>query len=113
MARARRPADEPEEPPQEIDLHGLPPVQALRRLAQELHVCRLRGIAELLVITGRGWGNLQQKPVLRPKVEEWLAGAEGRRLGVHSFEVNSRGGALLVKLRWDGVERARAAHGEA
>jgi DNA-nicking Smr family endonuclease len=53
----------------------------------------------LLVITGRGWGNLEQKPILRPKVEEWLRGDEGKRLGVVDFETTSRGGALLVRLR--------------
>jgi DNA-nicking Smr family endonuclease len=90
---------EPREPPIEIDLHGLPPQHALRHLGRELHACRLRRCTEVLVITGRGWGNLQQKPVLRPMVEAWLRGAEGQRLGVIGFEEHSQGGALLVTLR--------------
>lgn len=88
-----------EEPPQEIDLHGMPPTQALRRLGQELHACRMRRLASVLVITGRGWGNRLQQPVLRPMVEGWLCGPEGKRLGVLGFEVTSQGGALIVSLR--------------
>ena len=51
------------------------------------------------VITGRGWGNLQQKPVLRPMVEEWLRGEHGQRLGVLGYRVTARGGALLLELK--------------
>jgi len=90
---------EPDEPPFEIDLHGKRPADALRHLARELHACRMRGYDEVLVITGRGWGNAQQKPVLRPQVETWLRGPDGRRLGVLAFEEHSQGGALLVTLR--------------
>jgi DNA-nicking Smr family endonuclease len=88
----------------EIDLHGLPPSQALRRLGQELHACRQRRADRALVITGRGWGNRLQKPVLRPMVEEWLRGPDGVRLGVVSFEMHSQGGALLVRLRSGGAD---------
>ena len=89
----------PRDPPIEIDLHGMPPKVALRHLGRELHACRLRRCSEVLVITGRGWGNLQQKPVLRPMVEAWLRGPDGQRLGVIGFEEHSQGGALLVSLR--------------
>jgi DNA-nicking Smr family endonuclease len=97
------PRPEPVEPPFEIDLHGLRPDQALRRLGQELHACRLRQRTEVLVITGRGWGNLQQKPGLRPKFAAWLRGADGQRLGVNDFIEHSQGGALLVRLRAPGA----------
>lgn len=90
------PREEDELP--QVDLHGLSPEQALRRLGQELHAARVRGAPGLLVITGRGWGNLAQKPVLRKRVEEWLGGAEGRALGVRSFQVVAKGGALQVRL---------------
>ena len=81
-----------------VDLHGLRPDQALRRVAQELHALRVRGGTSLLVVTGRGWGNLAQKPVLLPKVEAWLVGPEGRRLGVKRVAVTAKGGALEVFL---------------
>jgi DNA-nicking Smr family endonuclease len=81
-----------------VDLHGLHPDQALRRLEQELHAVRVRGGRELLVITGRGLGNREWKPVLRQRVEAWLRGPEGRRLGVKDFRVVAKGGALEVEL---------------
>ena len=89
---------EEEEPPPELDLHGLRPEQALRRLAQELHAARQRRLDRLLVITGQGLGNALQKPILRGKVEAWLSGPEGVRHGVVGYERTSRGGALLVRL---------------
>jgi len=86
------------DPDHEVDLHGLPPEQALRRLAQELHAARVRGARSVLVITGRGWGNLAQKPILRGIVEAWLRGPEAQRLGVRSSRVVAKGGALDVAL---------------
>ncbi len=81
-----------------IDLHGLKPQDALRRLSQGLHQARVRGQARATVITGRGWGNQRQEPVLRGQVEAWLRGPEGKRAGVHSFQRVARGGALDVRL---------------
>ena len=85
-------------PIQEIDLHGLRPEEALRRLAQALHTARLQGSRRIRVITGRGLGNPLQEPVLRQKVEAWLMGAQGVRAGARGFTVVSRGGALDVDL---------------
>ena len=91
--------DEPEEPlVPEIDLHGKRPEEALRHLGRELHAARHRRLAEVLVITGQGLGNALHKPILRTMVEEWLRGAEGRRLGVRDFMRVHRGGALRVRL---------------
>lgn len=91
----------------EIDLHGLPPDKALRKLERALHAARVRRQASILVITGRGLGNATQTPVLRAKVEAFLRTQAGARLGVVSFEVASRGGALFVSLRVDGTARER------
>ncbi|MDF1799557.1 MAG: Smr/MutS family protein [Planctomycetota bacterium] len=82
----------------QIDLHGLRPEVALGRLGQGLHAARVRGESEVLVVTGRGWGNRDQQPVLRQRVESWLQGPEGRRAGVRGFQQRAKGGALLVKL---------------
>jgi DNA-nicking Smr family endonuclease len=95
--------DDPEEPlVPEVDLHGKRPEEALRHLARELHAARHRRLRTVLVITGQGLGNALQKPILRGKVEEWLLGEHGRRLGVEGFERTSRGGALLVRLAGSG-----------
>jgi DNA-nicking Smr family endonuclease len=93
------PGDDDEEPlVPEVDLHGRRPDEALRHLARELHAARQRRLRSVLVITGQGLGNALQKPILRGKVEAWLLGEQGRRLGVEGFERTSRGGALLVRL---------------
>jgi DNA-nicking Smr family endonuclease len=92
--------DEPLVP--EVDLHGKRPDDALRHLGRELHSARHRRLEHVLVITGQGFGNALHKPILRGKVEEWLLGPEGQRLGVRSFERVHRGGALLVRLAISG-----------
>ena len=102
MPRSREPSDADEDPPVEIDLHGLRPDEALRRVEREIHTCRVRRVERLKIITGRGWGNLKQQPILRTKVERWLAGPEGRRLGVLEFEVADDGGSLVVRIRSGG-----------
>lgn len=81
-----------------MDLHGLTVAQALRRVAQALHTARVRRLARLLVITGAGWGNADNKPVLRPALETWLRGPEGRALGVKDVQRVHRGGALELRL---------------
>ncbi len=82
----------------EVDLHGLSPALALRKLAQSLHTARVQGAPELLVITGKGWGNRLQEPILRKQVEAWLRSPEGHRSGAGSVSTTNQGGALLVKL---------------
>ena len=89
---------EPDEP-EEVDLHGLSVERALRRVAQALHAARVRGLDRLLVITGAGWGNPDGKPVLRPRVEAWLRGPEGRSAGVKDVRRVHRDGALEVLLQ--------------
>ncbi len=90
--------DDDPNPLPELDLHGQKPEQALRSLARELHACRVRRVPVLLVITGRGFGNRLQEPILRTKVERWLDSPEGRNAGAVSWQRTSRGGALEVRL---------------
>jgi DNA-nicking Smr family endonuclease len=87
----------------QVDLHGFSRPEALRRLAQELHACRVRGARRLTVITGRGFGNRAQEPVLRDHLEAWLRGPEARGLGVKGFDRTSRGGALEIALEPPGA----------
>jgi DNA-nicking Smr family endonuclease len=89
--------DEPNSLPT-IDLHRMPAAQARRALARELHAARVRGEIAVVAITGRGFGNRLQQPILRTKVEEWLANAEGQRLGVRGFKRVHRDGALEIEL---------------
>ena len=90
--------NEPWDEADTVDLHGLTVEQALRRVAQALHAARVRRHDRILVITGAGWGNPDQKPVLRPRVEAWLRGSEGRALGVKDVQRVHDGGALAVRL---------------
>ncbi|MEO0650409.1 MAG: Smr/MutS family protein [Planctomycetota bacterium] len=99
LRRASEAPEDPEDgPPPKVDLHGMRPEQALVRLGQALHTARVRGDATLDVVTGRGLGNPQGKAVLRPRVEAWLAGPEGRRFGVQSVQQIARGGCLRLRL---------------
>jgi DNA-nicking Smr family endonuclease len=87
------------EPGPEIDLHGLRPEEALRRLALAVHTARVRGCGALLVVTGRGWGNERNEPVLRTKVEHWTRTPDARERGVLGFERSQKGGALRLRLK--------------
>lgn len=86
----------------QVDLHGLSPDQALRRLSQELHSAKVQGVAQLQIITGRGWGNREQAPILRSKVEIWLGGPNGKRFGVMGFRKSKDGGSLVAQLSTGG-----------
>jgi DNA-nicking Smr family endonuclease len=90
--------DERQRPWSLVDLHGFRPAQAERRLAQAIHAARVRGEPGLRVVTGRGWGNLAQEPLLRRRLEAWLAGPEGRRLGVRRVVIAAKGGALDLEI---------------
>ncbi len=87
----------PRSSPRELDLHGLRPEQALARLRRELHTARVAGWPELTVVTGRGLGNRDQRPILRGHVERLLE-AEGEALGVRGVRTGSGGGALVLRL---------------
>jgi len=79
-------------------LHGLRKEAAVRRLARELHACRVRGAAGLLVVCGRGWGSPGQRGVLGPAVRAWLDGPEARALGVRGVKPAHKGGAFELRL---------------
>jgi len=81
-----------------VDLHGLTVEKALRRVSQALHAARVRGWSRLVIVTGAGWGNPDWKPVLRPRVEAWLRGPEGRAAGVRDVRRVHKEGALEVHL---------------
>ena len=88
------------EPRRQVDLHGLTVPKALARLEGELAYCRSGGVSPLLVITGRGSHNADGRSRLRPEVERWLRGPEGRGYGVLEVREAPRsgGGALWLRL---------------
>ena len=90
--------NENRKPLPELDLHRHSWANAGRVLRRELHAARVRGEAGLVAITGLGFGNPGQEPVLRTHVEHWLRGEEARHLGVQGFRRVHRGGALEIKL---------------
>lgn len=81
-----------------IDLHGLRSDEALHRVELAVHRARVRGATALHVITGRGWGNREQEPVLRTRIEEWTRGRDARARGVRGFVRTDRDGALVLEL---------------
>lgn len=90
--------DDDPNPLPSIDLHRMTAADATRALALELHAARVRGIERVVAITGRGYGNRLQEPVLRTKVEAWLGGDEAKRLGVRGYRRVHRDGALEIEL---------------
>jgi DNA-nicking Smr family endonuclease len=90
--------DDGQNPLPTIDLHRMPAVEATRALARELHAARVRGAVKVVAITGRGFGNRLQEPILRTKVEAWLASDAAKLLGVRGFRRVHRDGALEIAL---------------
>jgi Smr domain len=95
----RQPEEEPEgEDLPSVDLHGLSPDAALKRLEMFLHSARVRGLKQVAVVTGRGLSNATGKPVLRERIEAWCRSPLGRARGVGQVERISKGGALKLAL---------------
>jgi DNA-nicking Smr family endonuclease len=57
----------------ELDLHGLRTDEARERLAEFLRECGKRGARCLRVVHGKGHGSPGKTPVLKSKVQRWLA----------------------------------------
>ena len=89
---------EVESPPQ-LDLHGLPPDRALERLRLFLHASRVAGASSSIVITGAGHSNATGEPILRSRIEAWLAGTSGQAFGVRHVERTAKGGALAIHFK--------------
>lgn len=82
----------------ELDLHRRTWAEAERLVRHALHTWRRQGVERAVIVTGRGYGNARQEPVLRTKVERWLEAPEARGLGVKSWRRVARDGALEVLL---------------
>lgn len=97
--------DDPEDPEDSeaeestIDLHGCTVEEALQRLRHGLHAVRVRRGRQAIVITGRGLKSPDGRPILRPRVVDWLKTAQARTLGVTGFKLVNKGGAIQVSLK--------------
>lgn len=82
----------------EIDLHGHTRDQARDALAGYLNECQRRGMRCLRVVHGKGHGSPGRQPVLKARVQRWLA----QRIEVIAFAQASGpqggAGALVVLL---------------
>jgi len=85
-------------PPLEVDLHGCTVERAQRRLREALTRARALRISPVLVVTGKGHGSAGGTAKLRPAVEAFLRGPEGKALGVRELAEAGRGGAFLVQI---------------
>ena len=85
-------------PALEIDLHGHTVERAKRRLVQDLTRARALRMTPVLVVTGKGHGSAGGTSKLRPAVEAWLRGPEGRAVGVLGLREAGKGGAFLVEI---------------
>jgi DNA-nicking Smr family endonuclease len=82
-----------------LDLHGMTVPEAKEAVARFLYACRGRGLRAVLIIHGKGLGSHQKRPVLKGKLNLWLA----RRAEILAF-CSARGvdggtGAVYVLLR--------------
>lgn len=57
----------------QIDLHGLTRDEARDALAAYIHECQRRGMRCVRVVHGKGHGSPGRQPVLKGKVQRWLA----------------------------------------
>jgi DNA-nicking Smr family endonuclease len=82
-----------------VDLHGLNRQEARSSLAEFLAACLKRGLRCVRVVHGKGLRSPGREPVLKGKVQQWLA----RRNEVLAFceapKNQGGGGALLVLLK--------------
>ena len=72
-------------PEARLDLHGQTREEALRAVERFVLRSRAEGHRAVLVIHGRGQNSEAGEPVLRPALQEWLAGAAAARAGVMAF----------------------------
>jgi DNA-nicking Smr family endonuclease len=82
----------------QLDLHGLTRDEARERLAGFVRECQRRGLRCVRVVHGKGHGSPGRQPVLKAKVQRWLA----QRSEVIAFAQASGpqggAGALIVLL---------------
>jgi len=89
----------------QIDLHGCNRDEARGMLADYIHACHRRGMRCLRVVHGKGLGSPGRQPVLKARVQRWLA----QRAEVIAFAQASgpQGGAGALVVLLAGLGQAR------
>ena len=82
----------------QLDLHGCTRDQARDQLTSYLRDCRRRGLRCLRVVHGKGHGSPGRQPVLKDKVQRWLAQSDGVIAFAQASGPQGGAGALLVLL---------------
>lgn len=84
---------------QQLDLHGLRTDQARDILAEFLRLADKRGWRCVRIIHGKGFGSVNQEPVLKGKVRDWLVQMDEVVAFCQANETDGGSGALLVLLK--------------
>jgi DNA-nicking Smr family endonuclease len=86
----------------QIDLHGMRRDEAREKLAAFVRDCTRRGQRCLRVVHGKGHGSPGRQPVLKAKVQRWLAQCDEVVAFVQASGPEGGAGALVVLLAGSG-----------
>jgi DNA-nicking Smr family endonuclease len=86
----------------QVDLHGLRRDEARERLAAFVRECTRRGQRCLRVVHGKGHGSPGKQPVLKAKVQRWLAQCDEVLAFAQASGPEGGAGALIVLLAGSG-----------
>ncbi|QRX82666.1 Smr/MutS family protein [Glaciimonas sp. PAMC28666] len=84
---------------QQLDLHGLRIDQARDTLAEFLQLANKRRWRCVRVIHGKGFGSVNQVPVLKGKVRDWLVQIDSVVAFCQASEADGGSGAIVVLLK--------------
>jgi DNA-nicking Smr family endonuclease len=82
----------------QMDLHGLNRDEARQALVEYLNECQRRGMRCVRVVHGKGHGSPNRQPVLKGKVQRWLAQSTDVIAFAQASGPQGGAGALIVLL---------------
>lgn len=82
----------------QMDLHGLNRDEARQALVEYLNECQRRGMRCVRVVHGKGHGSPNRQPVLKAKVQRWLAQSAEVIAFAQASGPQGGAGALIVLL---------------